>query len=523
MPTLTGRPATRFSALGRRRLLGAGLGLASLAAGLRPAAAAGVPGTVRVGLSAFPPNLRPWEYVGTAAETVKLQLFRGLLGYDAEGNLRPELAARIVPEGDRVYVVSLRPGARFHNGDPVTSADVKFSFEAIVAERSTAYLRREFAVIESIAAPDPLTVRITLREPDAVFPSLLASYDAPIVSRRSVEADPAAPVGAGPYVMKAMERGRRIDLEAFPGFYREGRPRTRNLVFLAYPDENLRTAALESGDLDLIEYVPAERMDAIERNPQLALDSVDGPCMILIFNVTRGPFQNPALRQAVAFAINRAEIVRAGFAGRGSPAGGLAIPPSSPFYDAENGRFWRYDPAEARRWLAQAGQPDGFATTILATTTYGMHQSVAEIVQQHLRAVGIRAELNLPEWASRIQLGNRGQYDVAVSASGGDSNDPDSLRTLLGMGQPPSFARPFGYENAQLLDLLNRGRHETDLARRREIYRRAERIGLEDPAFVALNWRPQAYAMQRAVQGFKTLPGNLHHHSGYRLEDVALV
>ncbi len=91
------------------------------------------------------------------------------------------------------------------------------------------------------------------------------------------------------------------------------------------------------------------------------------------------------------------------------------------------------------------------------------------------------------------------------------------------MGQPPSFARPFGYENAQLLDLLNRGRHETDIARRREIYRRAERVGLEDPAFISLNWRPQAYAMQRYLQGFKTLPGNLHHHSGYRLEDCALV
>jgi peptide/nickel transport system substrate-binding protein len=144
-------------------------------------------------------------------------------------------------------------------------------------------------------------------------------------------------------------------------------------------------------------------------------------------------------------------------------------------------------------------QPNGFSTTLLATTTYGMHQSVAEIVQQHLQRGRHQdraqpAGMGEPDssWATA------GSTTSRSSASGGDSNDPDSLRTLLGMGQAAVLRAPVRLRERRAARAAGaRPPRDRPRARAARSIRRAERIGLEDPAFVSLNWRPQAYAMQR--------------------------
>jgi hypothetical protein len=289
----------------------------------------------------------PWEYVGTAAETVKLQLFRGLL------RLRPgrQPAARARrahrAEGDRAYVVTLRPNARFHNGDPVTAATSSSPSKpsspsarppicgASSRSSSASRLRTRRRCASSCASPMPCS--------RACWPA---------TTRRSCRAarcaDPAAPVGAGALRDSRSERGRASSSRRSPASIGPGLPRTRNLAFLAYADENLRTRRARIGR-PRSHRVRAGGAHGRHRAQSPARRSI-GRRAVHDPDLQRapGPFQNRLLRQAVAFAINRAEIVRAGFAGRGSPAGGLAIPPSSPFYDAENGQFWRHDPGRVR-------------------------------------------------------------------------------------------------------------------------------------------------------------------------------
>ncbi len=511
-------PNTRHLVSRRRLLQGAA---ASTLAGpmLLTPARAQAKDTIVFALSSYPPSLRPWANTGTAAVTVKLQTMRGLLGYDAAGELRGELAESWKQDGTSAWVVTLREGAKFHDGEPVNAEAVRTSFQTMVDEKSSAYFRaRVNALLDKIETPDARTVRFVMKQPSVTWPYLLASPHMPIISPKSTEANPA---GAGPYRITDTERGTRIDLEAFDGYYRKGKPATKKLRFIAYQDENLRVAALEAGDVDISEYIPWQNMAAVERNPNLTLDTLDGPFLYVVFNTQQGPFANAKLREAIAYAINRDEIVKAAFFGRGSPLAGLPFAKGSPYANAAGANHWKTDLDKAKKALAEGGQPNGFKTTLLATSTYGMHKDAAEVIQQNLKPLGIEVTLAVPDWASRVNLGNRGQYEFAINGTAGDFNDPDALTSLLAGGQTGSYARSFGYSNPKVDELLDKGRAEFDPDKRKAIYRELETVALQDAALVGLAWRSQGYGLKKSGKGFKNLPGALTFFSGITLEDLA--
>jgi ABC-type transport system substrate-binding protein len=502
-----------------RRAVMAGAAAAGALPFLRiPGARARTPGVLTFGLSSYPPSLEPWVNNGTAAATIKLMTFRGLTSYGPDGNLRPELAESWEPVGTAGWSFKLRD-ATFHNGEKVTSADVRWNIEQIAADRSTAHFREELKGVEKIETPDDRTVRIFMKQPRITLPEMMASYRLPIVSRNSPRG---AAIGAGPFIVKAQERGVSVTLEAYDKFYRPGFPKLKGIRAVAYADENLRVAALQSGDVDLIEYVPWHAMDTIAANPQLKMDAVDGAFMYLVFNGARKPFDDARVRRAVAHAIKRDELVKAAFSGRGSPLQQLPIPPASSFYNPEYKDGWRYDPDLARKLLAEAGHANGFSCSLASTAQYGMHKDTAEVVQQHLAAVGIKAELNLPDWATRVSLGNRGQFDIGVMGTAADSNDPDGLANLVDGSLAPSFSRSVNLKIDRITELFAAGRAEYDEAKRKAIYRELEGLAIEQAPFIGLTWRSQAYAMRRDVAGFTNLPGALTFYSGLTFETASI-
>jgi peptide/nickel transport system substrate-binding protein len=475
------------------------------------------PGILTFGLSSYPPTIQPWANAGTAAATVKLMIYRGLLGYDHQGTLRGELAEAWAQDGSHAWRFKLRD-ALFQNGETVTGDDVRWTIEQIAAEKSTAYFRTEMQGVEAVETPDAKTVRIVMKQPTATLPEWLASAQLPIISRKS---EGGQPVGAGPFVLKAQERGVSLDLEAFPHYYKPGLPRLKGLRVTAYADENLRVAALQTGDVDLIEYVPWQSMETIGKDPKLKLEAVDGPFMYLVFNGAKPPFNDARVRKAVAHAIKRDEIVKAAFFGRGSALAHLPIPAQSAFFNPGLADGWRYDPALAKQLLAEAGFGGGLSCSFLSTAQYGMHKDTAELVQQNLAAVGIQAELNLPDWSTRVALGNKGQFDMGVMGTTTDSNDPDSLGNLIDGSLSPAYVRSFGVPTPQLTTLLQAGRAEFDTAKRQAIYRDLEAAAIEEAPIVGLAWRSQGYAMQKDVTGFANLPGALTFYSGITFEETA--
>jgi peptide/nickel transport system substrate-binding protein len=244
--------------------------------------------------------------------------------------------------------------------------------------------------------------------------------------------------------------------------------------------------------------------------------------MYLIFNANKPPLNDARVRKAVAHAIKREEIVKAAFFGRGSPLAHLPLPKASEFFNAEYENGWNYDPALAKKLLAEAGHADGFACSLLSTAQYGMHKDTAEVVQQNLAAVGIKVELNLPDWATRVAIGNKGQYDMAVMGDAADSNDPDGIAKAIDGSLSPSYSRSWGMKTEKLTELLKAGRAEFDTAKRKAIYKQLEALAIQEAPMVGLAWRSQGYAMQKRVSGFKNLPGALTFYSGTTFEDTTV-
>lgn len=501
----------------RRTLLAAG---AAMALAPRWARAARAPDTLVFGLSSYPPNLQPWLNAGTAAIAVKVQIFRGLTSYGPDGKVRPELASSWEQAGAAGWKFNLRD-AVFHNGAPVTSEDVRWTLEQVAAEKSTALFAAQFRNVAKIETPDAKTVIIQMKEPSIMVPEWFAHPHMPIIAKGSTDNDGPG-IGAGPYVLKSQERGVSVELEAFPKFYRPGFPKTKTLRFVAFADENLRVAALQAGNVDIIEYVPWQSMATIEADPGLKLDSKNGPFMWLGFNGAKKPFDNPLVRQACAYGIKRDEIVQAAFFGRGAALGGLPMTPGTPFYNEARANHWTYDPDKAKSLLKQAGLADGFETTLLSTAQYGMHKSTAEVVQQNLADIGIQAVLNLPDWPTRISLGQKGQFDFCIQGSTADNNDPDGLGTLVNGSLPMSNARSVNLPTPELDALFAKGRSEFDPEKRKAIYAELETKALEQAPFVGLAWRSQGYAMAKDVSGFTGLPGGLSFYSTYSIEETSV-
>jgi peptide/nickel transport system substrate-binding protein len=505
--------------ISRRSLLKAGLAVPLFGSQFLalPARAQRAAGIMRFGLSASPPNLQPWVSTGASAGTVKMLIHRSLVTYDSKGELRGELAQSWSIDAEGAWVFKLRPGCLFHNGDPVTADDVKWSIEQIAGEKSTAYMRTQFQEIARIDIPDPATVRLVTKTPQATLPSWFANYNTFVLSRKST---PTEPIGAGPFRLVGQERGSSLDLAAFDRFYKPGFPKLKGIRFVVYADENLRNAALVSGDVDMIEYVPWQSFATVEADPRLKLDSVEGPFMDVLFNGSKPPFNDPRVRRAVAHAVRRDDIVKVAFHGRGKPLEGLPIVEGTPWYDPTLAKGWNYDPARAKALLAEAGFANGFQSTMLATAQFGMHKDTAEIVQQHLAAIGIQCELQLPDWSTRVSRGTRGQYDMAIHGVSADNNDPDGLSVLLDTSLSPTHGRSFRVEAPRTIAALAKGRAEFDQGKRVAIYKEMQAAALEEVPLVGLAWRSQGYGMSREVKGFTNLPGALTTSSGGMLEET---
>ena len=502
----------------RRQIIAAAAGLPLL--GLRPAgAAARVPGHLTMGISAWPSSLAPWLNAGTVAQDAKLLIFRGLLGYGPDGQMRGELAERWERAEDGAWVFHLRE-AVFHNGNPVTADDVRYSIEEMAAEKSQAYMKGEMQRITSVETPDSRTVRLFTKESSAVLPNLFAGYFSAIVAKGSVDNNGPG-IGAGPFVLAGQERGNYVDLKAFDRYYRPGLPRLQTIRLVAYADEDARVSALKAGDVDLIEYVPWAAMAGLQADPAFRLETTEGPFMYMYFNCMTGPFSDARVRQAAAIAIRREEIVQGAFFGRGRVLESLPFERGSPFYDEAQSHGWAYDPGRAKALLAAAGLAGGFACKLLATSTYGMIKSTAEIMQSHLAQVGIQAELMLPDWATRIALGNRGQYDITVNGTTNESNDPDGMSNFIGTDLPTSYTRSYGLSLPELDTLLAEGRRTFDLDRRRATYAKIEQLAVRDVPLAGLCWRDQGYAMSRNLDGFVDMPGALTFYSALTLESAA--
>jgi len=478
-----------------------------------------------IALSADPSTLEPMIQSGQAVRLIKMCMYRGLLAYQADSQIGYEIAESYeVADDNKTYTFHIRPEAKFHNGSDVTAEDVKFSLERQLDESVGSTFRSDFSgMLDSIEALDAKTVRITLKEPSAPFIDYLTLPEAVIVSKAWCEANgnnlDANPMGSGPYMFDSWDKGREIIVKAFDGFYKPGKPETPTLRFVITPDDTTRVNALRTGEADLIDYVPAKEIIALENESGFIADVSEAPFMCLQINCTEGPLADSKVRQAIAYAIDRKGVIDTSFMGRGTEIFGFPTQVGQQGYDGKYDSYFSHDLEKAKALLAEAGYPDGFDVTILSSSTYDFHKQTAIVVQDSLKKIGINAEVDLPDWGTRIERSNVGDYEILVSGTAGNIVDMDWCTNYFMGGETRMNSAP-GFSDSEVDSLLVQGRTTLGDAERIEIYDKLRLRLLEQSPFVFINFREQCFARAAYVEGFHNLQGILTYNSGICLEDT---
>lgn len=493
-----------------------------------PSPSAGEPvrgGELMYALSSDPPNLDPHIATGTAARTVKLQLYNGLLKYQENGDFVPDLAESYdVSDDGLTYRFTLRQGVAFHDGTPLTAEDVKASVERIQDESVGATRRVELANISEVVTDGDYSVEFHLEKPHASLLAYLALPECAILSQEFLASggDPnTTAVGTGPFKLVSREPGVRIEVERNDNYFRADLPYLDRIVFIPYPDENTRVSAVRGGDAHMADYVPWKDMSSIEQDPALQLVTAQSSAfMCVIYNVREAPFDDPRVRVALSYAYDRKAIVDAAFFGRAHEITGGVIPPQSWAYNADLEGTYTYDPERAKQLLAEAGYPDGFSVTLLSTSQYGMHQSTAEVVQNNLQAIGIDCKLELYDWQTVVQKHTKGEYQFRIHGLAMEILDPDALTNFFQTGGP--FSKSNGFSDEEVDRLLAEGRSVQDPEQRKAIYNQLERRILELAPWTFLVYRQDGHVVRKEVQGYTLLPGGLNFISGVMLQQVWL-
>ncbi|MCZ0960216.1 ABC transporter substrate-binding protein [Paracoccus benzoatiresistens] len=388
--------------------------LKSLAALILLAMPAAAQDAITVGMVLEPPNLDPTGGAAAATdEVVYANLFEGLTRFGPNGTIEPALAERWDVEQDgRVYVFHLHDSVTFHDGAAFDASDVVFTLDRARAPDSTNAQKVLFQGIESVEALGPLTVRVTLAAPDGNFPFKMAWGDAVMLDPASADGLATRPVGTGPFRFDQWVQGDRVVLSAFDGYWGE-KPPLRTATFRFIPDPSAAFAAVMAGDVDAFPNFPApETLAQFQSDPRfkVMVGTTEGET-ILAMNNTRAPLDNIKVRQAIAHAINRQDIIDGAMFGYGTPIGSHFAPHHPDYVDLTG--LSDHDPDKARALLAEAGTGPITLRLALPPTPYARRGG--EIVQAQLAAVGIQTQIINMEWAQWLEtVFKGGDFDLTV-------------------------------------------------------------------------------------------------------------
>lgn len=435
------------------------------------AGAASARDTVTVALQLEPPHLDPTSAAAGAIDQVLYSnVFEGLTRFMGDGSVVPGLAESWeISDDGLTYTFRLQDGVTFHDGTSMDAEDVKFSLDRARAEDSTNAQKALFADIASVDVVDPLTVQITLSQPNGNLLFNLAWGDAVIVAPESIDTIKTTPVGTGAFTFTNWVQGDRIDLARNPDYWGEA-PALSAATFKFISDPTAAFAAMMAEDVDAFSGFPApENLPQFEADPrfQVLVGSTEGET-ILSINNKQAPFDNPKVRAAVAHAIDRQAIIDGAMFGYGTPIG-THFAPHNPAYVDLTGTS-AHDPEKARALLAEAGLADGFTTTLhLPPPSYARRGG--EIIAAQLAEVGITAEIINVEWAQWLETVFRGKNFGLSIVSHTEPMD-------IGIYARPDYY--FQYDNAAFQDLMAELTGTTDPDARTKMLQQAQEIIAND-------------------------------------------
>jgi peptide/nickel transport system substrate-binding protein len=521
IPAQPGRLEKIVASLSRERLTAAAAKPTAPAPTQAPKAQAGAKpgGILRIGGERDAGDLDPhtsrigWDI------NIMQNVYSGLVRAGNDILPQPDLATRWEFKTPRRLEFTLRQGVKFHNTREVTAEDVKYSLERILDPKVPAAYASTIATIESIETPSKYLVVLNLKRPDAAIVANLSLASMAIVAKETVKPMPVGlkeeMMGSGPYMFKEHIKGQRLVLIKNPNYYEKGRPLLAEIHFIPLIDETARTNALRAGQVDFIEPVPPKDVNALRRDSKIVVTG--GPNLSFVavsLNTSKKPFDDVRVRRALAYAIDRKEMVEKAFDGFAQP---LLGPPLIPPYWAGNKEtYYELDRERAKRLLAEAGYPDGLKTTIrIGTTSY--HAAFAAVVQSELKKIGIEVAIQASDQATANRAWIEGNFEMyPIRWWGSDFVDPDGAFT-------PLFTCKGTYNNSRFCDpeldkLLAKALEVNSIEDRKEAYRIAMKRLAEQQPWVFLVAFDRFQAMRSDVKGYTAYP----NASQYSLREVWL-
>lgn len=479
-------------------------------------------GVLKFGLIGTPNTLDPHVYSASAHAPVKGLIYNSLLRPTPSGELAPDLASRWTINSDTSITFFLREGVVFHDGSPFTSDDVLFTFERILRPDSNAtQFKLIDSIVEEVKALGDYAVEIRLKGPYAPILELLSRPELAIVSRQfelaggdySKQAN-----GTGPFRLVEAIPDVRYVFERNSDYFKPGLPYLDGVEVYVMPDADSRVNGLLSGELDMIHYVPPQWMATFEQDSAYRYWGGYVIPTVALFNPYRPPMDDPLVRLAIVYAIDKEAVVQARD-GRGLPLNGGLIPPGTWAFDTSLVGARAYNPERARELLAQAGYPNGL--TIEGATVDLPHIRIpAEVVQAQLREVGIDLKLQLVELATGWDILYSGDYQMYFWGMSSLFNDPDFLTDYFITGD--RWARAVGFHDEQLSNLLDRARTSYDPSERAALYSEVEAYLLDLAPWAYILNREEGAAAKNYVRGYEMLPGFQGYISELMLEQVWL-
>ncbi|WP_300038454.1 ABC transporter substrate-binding protein [uncultured Roseobacter sp.] len=426
---------------------------------------------ITVALQLEPPHLDPTSAAAGAIDSVLYSnVFEGLTRFMADGSVVPGLASSWeISDDGLTYTFTLRDGVTFHDGTTMDAEDVKFSLDRILAEDSANAQKALYAAISGVEVIDPLTVRLTLSEPNGNMLFNLAWGDAVIVAPESIDNIKQQPIGTGAFRFVEWVQSDRIELTRNDDYWGTAAV-LEAATFKFISDPTAAFAAVMAEDVDYFSAFPApENLPQFEADPrfQVLVGSTEGET-ILSTNNKMPPFDNPLVRQAVAHAIDRQAIIDGAMFGYGTPIG-THFAPHNPAYVDLTGQS-AHDPEKAKALLKEAGLADGFETTLyLPPPSYARRGG--EIIAAQLAEVGITAKINNVEWAQWLESVFRGKDFGLTIVSHTEPMD-------IGIYANPDYY--FQYDNPAFQDLITKLNSTTDPDMRMDMMGQAQQIIADD-------------------------------------------
>jgi len=431
---------------------------------------------------------------------VSFNLFDNLVSRHPDGKLYPGLATEWKLHGQTQWTFRIRPGVKWHNGDPFTAADAKWSLERTWDPKVGTRVSTVFTTIDRIEAPDPATLVVHTKKPDPLLPARLAFYGGQIVPQTYVEKAGndefnAKPIGTGPVRFVSWTKDDRLVLEANPDYW-GGRIDVDRIVLRSIPETAPRIASLLKGEVDVITQLPPDQEERVMGNASTKVEgALYAGLYVLAVNGKRPPLDNPLVKQALSLAIDRQAIVKELWRGRGVVPNG-PIAKGDNHFDAKLGPLV-YNPGEARERLRKGGYR-GEEIVIETTVGYTANDKpMSEAIQGMWRDVGINAKVEVLEYSVRAQK-NRDKSFKGLWWSDPTSTlgDPDGMMwRLLSPGGPQDYWRHPRFD-----ELGEAARFSVDEKFRAEAYREMTKIFLEHFPWVPVIQPYEDYGLQKYVE-----------------------